>query len=94
MPPNNVKPVKCCKAKKCVVDTPMLTKPDRNVPPPKRPMISANLRQLKKGESVFLEGVSPASVQPIVTRLKKESKGAANFTSEWQGTGIRVWRTA
>ena len=71
----------------------MLTKPDRNIPPPKRPMFTANLRQLKKGESLFFEGANPSSVQAIVTRIKKEYEGDREYTSEWQGTGIRVWRT-
>jgi hypothetical protein len=70
----------------------MLTKPDRDIPPPRRPLISANLRQLKRGESLFFAGASPSSVQAIITRIKKEFEGAREYTSEWQSTGIRVWR--
>ena len=71
----------------------MLTKPDRNIPPPKRPMFTANLRNLKRGESLFFESAHPGSIQAIVTRLKKAFDGERDYTSEWQGTGIRVWRT-
>lgn len=71
----------------------MQTKPDRNIPPPKRPRISANIRRLKKGESWFFEGCSPGSVQAVVTRIKGQYNGARDYTSEWQGNGLRVWRT-
>lgn len=70
----------------------MLMIPDRDVPPPKRPMISENLRRLKKGESLFFAGGSPSSVQSLITRLKKNYDGARDYTTEWQGNGVRVWR--
>lgn len=66
--------------------------PDRDIAPPVRPMISARLRALKRGESWFFEGPSPASIQALITRVKKEYDGAREFTSEWQGKGLRVWR--
>ena len=67
--------------------------PDCNIPPPPRPMISAKLRALKRGQSWLFEGTSPGSVQAIVARLKREFDGTRQFTSQWQGTGLRVWRT-
>lgn len=70
----------------------MQTKPDKNIPPPARPMISATLRKLKRGESWFFEGGSPASIQAIITRIKREYGGEREYTSAWQGTGLRVWR--
>lgn len=68
--------------------------PATNIPPPIRPMISASLRKLKRGESLFFEGGNPNSVQAIITRIKREYDDKRQFTSEWQGTGLRVWRTA
>lgn len=71
----------------------MQSKPDRDIPPPKRPKIASTLRSLKRGESWLFEGGSPGSVQAVMTRIKREYDGARDYTSEWQGNGLRVWRT-
>ena len=71
----------------------MQTRPTKNIPPPLRPLISARLRSLERGESWLFEGGNPSSIQAIMTRVKNQFGGSRMFTSEWQGTGLRVWRT-
>lgn len=66
---------------------------EKGVPLPEYGKLSGSLRRMGIGDSILFPSVHSASLQSILSRLRKGSPGL-KFTSRKTEGGIRVWRLA
>jgi hypothetical protein len=67
--------------------------PTKNPPPPPKPEYTAKILALKVGQTILLDGEA-ASIQPIITRIKRRNRHRCQYQSQQQMGGVRVWRIA